>query len=223
LDEAAALELASLQEEVGEGPAAALAMRRTLLEKHTDSQPVRFALAYQLLQRGEAEGVPLMEAVLAAEPDAILPGAAALRDYYARQDDMPRARHWHEQHLERASLLQHARQERSRWLLADTIVPHGLGAEALAALLAQLRAIPQLRRAYLVRKVTRHFADVPMHVLGFQTSPWWALRSKATAAAVQEQILARAHFPGEAFVVNVEGRNREFAGKLRRVRGSRIL
>ena len=223
LDEAGALELAKLEEEVGAGPVAALDLCRTLVEKHPDSLPIRYALARQLLQRGDAAGVGPMESVLEQTPEAVLPGAQLLWDFYRRQNDADRASHWQQRYLEQAAVLQAARAERAKWLLSDTIAGHQLHAEELSALIAQLKAIPDLTRAYLVRKVTRHFRDTPMYLLGFKSGRWWRLHDAAKVHALTQRIRQEVRFPGDTLIINIEGANSRFAGKIREVTDSRIL
>ena len=58
LDEQTALELADLEEDVGEGPAAALAMRRRLVQQYPDSLPARLSLARQLRLTGGTGALP---------------------------------------------------------------------------------------------------------------------------------------------------------------------
>jgi Zn-dependent protease with chaperone function len=106
LDEQKALELADLEEDVGEGPAAALIMRRALVTKYPESLPARFSLARQLVRAGNPEGVAPMESIIEKEPNAVLAGAELLRDYYWRRNDLTLARQWQQRFLERASELQ---------------------------------------------------------------------------------------------------------------------
>jgi Zn-dependent protease with chaperone function len=223
LDEPAAIELVNLEEEVGEGSAAALAMRRALMEKYPNSQPLRFALARQLLQAGDSEGVAAMESVMAAEPEAVLLGTQILRDFYARQNQMPIATRWHQKYLERANLVQTGQRERSRWLLSDAVVPHGLASEDLARLVAQLKVITELKRTYLARKLTRHLPDKPLYVLGFRCTPWWKLDDRAKRNALTQQIRQKVKFPGDTLIIALEGPNAKFAAKIRRVKGARIV
>ena len=94
LDEQKALELADLEEDVGEGPIASLRMRRALVAKYPESRPACFSLARQLLQAGDADGVARMEAILDKEPGAFLAGAELLRDYYWRRKESELATQW---------------------------------------------------------------------------------------------------------------------------------
>ncbi|HEY2399717.1 MAG TPA: hypothetical protein VGI23_05140, partial [Steroidobacteraceae bacterium] len=94
LDESKALELADLEEDVGEGPVASLRMRRALVIKYPESGSARFSLARQLLRSGDSDGVPLMEALIEKETHAFLAGAELLRSYYERRHERDLAVHW---------------------------------------------------------------------------------------------------------------------------------
>src|SRR5262249_21279228 len=104
LDQAQSVELADLEEDVGAGPPAAFALRRSLLEKYPDSLPLRFAVVRQFLQAGNPAGVSPMETLIEIEPEAFVPGAVLLRDYYLRRNELQPARAWHARLLERANL-----------------------------------------------------------------------------------------------------------------------
>jgi Zn-dependent protease with chaperone function len=223
LEESRALELADLEEEVGEGPLAALAMRRSLVARFPSSLRLRFALARQLLQADDPEGIPQMEALLNRDPAAILPGAELLRDFHWRRGDMALSARWHETLCERAAEEQAAQRERERIHLADTFVGHRLSEEARTALLAQLKLIPELRRVYLVRKLTRHAETAPLLVLGFRTCSPWSFGNTARTNATLQQIRQEIVFPAETLIVGLDGGNSAMESRLRRVRGSRLL
>lgn len=115
LDEAKALELADLEEDVGEGAVASLRMRRALVAKYPDSPPARFSLARQLLASGNADGAPLMEALIESESHAFLAGAELLRDYFWRRNERDLALHWQRKLMDRANELQ-ATPRKPHWL-----------------------------------------------------------------------------------------------------------
>ena len=102
LDEHKALELADLEEDVGEGPVASLRMRRALVAKYPESLPARFTLARQLLRAGDSDGVAPMEALIEKEPNAFLAGAELLRDYYWRRNEKELATQWQQRCSARA-------------------------------------------------------------------------------------------------------------------------
>jgi len=94
LDESKALELADLEEDVGEGPVASLRMRRALVAKYPESASARFSLARQLLRSGNADGVSLMEMLIEQETHAFKAGAELLRSYYERRHEHDLVAHW---------------------------------------------------------------------------------------------------------------------------------
>jgi len=105
LDERKALELADLEEDVGEGSVASLRMRRALVAKYPESAPARFSLARQLLRAVDVDGVALMEALIEKEPNAFLAGAQLLQDYYWRRNERDLALQWQRRFMERANEL----------------------------------------------------------------------------------------------------------------------
>jgi hypothetical protein len=120
-------------------------------------------------------------------------------------------------------LLAAARAERNSLSLTDKLIPHGLDAGATEDLRAQLMQVGGVTRAYLARKRVEHFQEIPVYVLGYAASPWWSWRTAARALEVQKRILADVSFPGESFVVGIEGANRRLGRRLRFMRGARIL
>jgi Zn-dependent protease with chaperone function len=223
LDVSSSVQLAGLEEELGNGPAAALAMLRELAQKHPGSLAVRFSIAGQLLRSCDAEGVEAMESVIREDVDALVPGAQLLRDYYVDHGDLARAIEWHQRYIERASEIEAAQQERNTLDLSDVLVGHQLSSEQLTKLITQLRQIPQLTGVYLVRKRTQHAAEVPLYVLAFKVQKWWSLRDAALTQAVQQRIKQEVLFPGETLIVSIEGRNSRFSQKFRRVKDARII
>jgi Zn-dependent protease with chaperone function len=223
LNEHEALELASLEESVGAGAAAALAMRRALAQRFPGSLPARFALAHQLLQADDAEGIAPMESVIAASAEARVPGAQLLRDFYRRRNSPDLAQLWEEKRQASAAAWEAARRERQQLRSSDTLAGHRLAAAELARVVQQLESIPGITRAYLVRKLTEHLPERPMLVLGFKCTRWWMLRNRATAHALLHRIRQEVRFPGDALIVDLEGTRSRLAARVRRVKGSRVL
>jgi hypothetical protein len=157
------------------------------------------------------------------DEENILPGCEALRDYCWRMKREQEAHAWHKKLVERVELLDAARKERAELSSRDALVEHGLPEETVARLREQLQKIPGLRKAYLVRKRIAHLQHHPLYVLGHVVTPWWKPHRKKLAATVQQAILEKVGFPGEALILNVEGENARFGRKLRRVTHSRII
>jgi hypothetical protein len=219
------LEHANLVERAGEGAEAALKLRRGAFARFPDAVQVRCALGSQLLRAGDAEGVALIEPLVEQQQH---PGDAAafsemLRDYYWTKGEKQLARQWHERFEVHGLRLQEARRERDVLHTSDAYLPHQLPPAELEKLVAALRAIPAIRRAYLVRKQTVHFADLPFYAFGYSCSRWFEPGSKQRTAATLQQIQEKVLFPGETLIISIEGGNKEFSTVMHRVEGARLV
>jgi Zn-dependent protease with chaperone function len=218
-----ALERAGLQEEIGDGAVAALAERRSIVERFPDSLVARFALGRQLLTSDQAEGIGLMESVMAKEGEAEQPGAELLRDYYWRRGEKETARRWHERAAKAEQEQSEAVRERKDVRSTDSLLPHGLEAEELSALVAQLKAVEGLRSAWLVRKAVRYFPDRPVFLLSYTCTSVFALQSDAKTKGIQRKLTNEVSFPGQTFVVCAEGKMKSFRPSVGKVPGAKIV
>ncbi|PKM46566.1 MAG: hypothetical protein CVV05_02500 [Gammaproteobacteria bacterium HGW-Gammaproteobacteria-1] len=216
-----AYDRAMLTERYGAGADAALPLFEALQQRAPDDAVVSYALGVRWLGRDDERGAALVQFAMEQDADAIVPGAEALRDYHWRSGREEEAQRWHTQMVERAESDRLAAQERSQILLKDKYERHGLGEEELAALQAQLKTVPGLRKVYFVRKRVQHYPERAFYVLGFTVG--FTLRVKRRRAEVQRHILNEIEFPGETMVLSVEGGNYRFGRKFRWMRGSRIL
>jgi Zn-dependent protease with chaperone function len=223
LSEAKALELADLEEAVGEGADAALALRRALLARSPGSSRAKFDLSRQLLLADDADGVALMEEAIAQDEDALVAGGVLLRDYFWRRGEKTLAGYWHGRSEERAGILRNARAERARVTTADAWVSHGLEPEILRRLTARLREIGTLRRVYLVRKQLRYLPEHPLYIVAFRVAPWYRTRNAALSAAVMQELRERVDWPGHTLILSVEVQPRAIRAKVRRVSQARII
>jgi Zn-dependent protease with chaperone function len=222
LGEPESLEQARLEESIGAGPDQALALRRLLHTRFPQSPAVQFALGGQLLARNDAEGAALVEAVVAAEPEAILAGSEMLRDFYWRRRDKDTADAWHARVVERTAQIRGAAAERDSVRRSDQFLMHGRSDAELQSLTATLAMIPQLRKVYLVRKAVRFNPQQPLFVLSFRVTPWYRWKDKAVAAAAMQALRRGVGLPGTTLILNVEGSNHNFEPKFRRIRGSLV-
>lgn len=217
------MERARLTADVGAGDDAALEQYRAIQGACPDHGIVSFVLGLRLLARDDAEGVPLVEAAMAADDSATAVACQALRDYHWRAGHQDEAHAWHRKLVARQELEDAARAERAVLLVQDTMEPHGLSAEALAALRQSVAAVSGVRQAYFVRKRVRSLPEQPCYVLGFSCTPWWRWPSNRRRAETQQRLFDSVAFPGETFILGIDGDNRRFRRKLRRIPGSPLL
>lgn len=218
-----AYDRAVLTESMGNDGELAIAQLRTLHERAPDNAFICFGLGARLLAHDDEKGGALVEHAMRLDEDAILRGCEVLRDYHWRNDRKDQADIWHQRLVERAQLQQSAEWERKRVLLSDELQRPELSEELVAALREKLRAIPNLRKAYFMKKQVRYLAHRPFYVLGYSATRFFRWHSEKRALDVARRIRQTIEFPGETIVVNVDGKNYRFGRKFRRMRWSRIV
>ena len=215
-------ELATLEERYGEGADHALTMRRAACERYPDDVPLRFDLAHQLLERKDADGVPLMESAIAGDSEALQYGAEMLRDYYWRLGNEQAARQWQAKINEALGIQEKSRKERSQVLTTDSFKPHGLGADAVELLAQKLRELKGVGKAYLVQKAVVHFPETPMYVLGIKKK-WLSFSGEKGAASLVRTVVDLPEVPGGTIAISLDINDRRFRRLLKRVPDSRIV
>jgi Zn-dependent protease with chaperone function len=223
MTDAERMQRAILTGEVGAGVEQALEQFHALHDEFPEDAAICYGLGSRLLATGQDAGVALIERAIERDENAQLPGAELLRDHFARRGQADAARQWHERALQRARLLHAAQVERSGIFTNDKFEPHGLNAAQVEALQAKLRAIPDVRRAYLLRKVVQHLPDRPLLVLAFTTKPLWRLHRPVRSAGVQEEIVRTVPFPGEGLITCVETQGSGLGRKWWAQKGARII
>jgi len=219
-----AFDRAKLTSAVGEDDESALNQLRALRERAPDNPIVLFSLGTSLLVRDDDSGIAFIEQAMQLDECTAAPAACqALRDYAWRRGREEEARAWHERFVEASLVKQQADQERNQVLLKDVFDRHGLAEETVAQLQAQLKAIPDLRKAYLVKKRVKTFPHRPCFVLGYTVSGFLEWPTPQRAAAVLRRIQQLTIFPSETLIINVEGDNARFGRKFRRMKGARIV
>jgi Zn-dependent protease with chaperone function len=218
-----AYDRALLTESYGDnGAVVALEQLHALHVRAPDDPVVLYTLGVRLLGRDDEAGRALVERAMQRDESEIVRCCEALRDYCWRKGQKDEAHEWHRRLVERSQLEQAAAKERDEVRLTDKFERHDLGAEALAQMQSQLKAIPGLRKAYFVKKRVQHMPSRPCYVFGYAVGSPLRWRTKRRAADVLRRIQETVSFPGETLVISVEGQNYRFGWKFRWMRGSRI-
>ena len=105
------------------------------------------------------------------------------------------------------------RDERGTLRARDTLLPHGLGADAVATLRDALRSLG-VRKAWLAQKKLALSAERPIYVLGYSILKRFQSYDAQRTRDVQRRILEDAALPGETFVFCVDGPNAPFGRRL---------
>lgn len=179
------------------GSEAAFPLYRALLDENPDHLSAAFAIGRILLGRGDDSGIALVERAMERDESAVLPGCGVVYEFLAREGRLEEADRYRERGAQRASMLDEAGREREYLTSRDSYLPADLPAEAVRSIVAQLDAIEGVKRAYLVRKVVRHFADeAPLHVLAVVPAPVrLSLNPGQAERKAAEAIVARLELP----------------------------
>jgi len=216
-----AYDRALLTDSPGGNAAGAIEQLRALHARLPRDAVVMLSLGELLLARDDDAGRAHVESSMQLDDRGIAKGCELLRDYCWRKGLQDEARAWHQRMAERLELEQAAAKERAIVRTSDRFERHGLDAETLGRLQAQLRSIPQLKKAYFVRKQVKLLPERASYVLAYTVRAYWHTRKRS--AEVLAQIQQQAQFPGETMILSAEGGNYRFGRKFRWMRGSRIV
>jgi hypothetical protein len=213
-------QLASWTEDL-QGADVALPMYEAIMAADPDLVPARYAVGRIRLHRGDESGLALIDQAMDRDADAILPGCELAIAFLESQGRSEAADRYRERGNVRHQLLVAAHEERDNIGVKDSYLPSDLAPELRAPLLDQLVRFPEVRRAFLVRKAVKHFAETPMHVLLVQLgwSAWSYKSGKAQGEAVQ-RVAQGIEPPDGVHVFVVTDRHRELVNAIKRVRGS---
>jgi hypothetical protein len=218
LTEAEAVERAVLTENL-ENAEAAVPLFREVLDRNPAHPEAAFHLGRLLLDRGDASGALWLESVLAHQ-ELGFPASFLLADFWEKHGEPDRARALREKGQQALAGLQAAQEERDKLNKSDKMIPHGLSAEAVAALVAQLRRHKEVKGAYLVRKELQRFAEHPLYVLVVKL-PWH--KGEKHHRQVQARLVQETEFPGETFVVSLALLPSAMRTRIKAVPGAKIL
>lgn len=201
-------------------PQVAFSMYERLLTREPAHLSARFALGRMLLARDDERGIEYLLDVCRKDQSATQAACDLIIGFLRRNGRDEEARTYIDRYVEAADIEEAARKERAQVRSTDKFLPHGLEPDAVQKLVAQLENHP-IRRAYLVRKSTKHFPEEPLYVLGLQQSRKFFSSPKLGALA--EVLSSEITFPGETIIIEVDGENKVFRRPIKKVPGALIL
>lgn len=212
---------AELTEELGDETGAreqleALALRAP---EHAGTQ---FALGRLRLANDDESGITLLNHAMRLDPGSEQAACMLIVEYLQRHGRNEEARA-HIDHLHDAGARdQAASKERGEVRPADKLLPHGLDARQIDDLTRQLQSFPDLRRAYLARKQTVHYQDIPLYILAFERRTRFWLQRDSAMQTLAERLGREVTYPGETIIICIDGENKVFRKKFRAVTGAEI-
>jgi Zn-dependent protease with chaperone function len=202
----------------------ALQLLEALAPRAQEHAGTLFALGRLRLDRNDDSGIELLRRASQLDPLSTQLAGALIVDYLRRHGRNEEARPYIDDLAAASQRDELARRERSQLLSADKLLAHELAPESLQSLAGQLANYPEIRFAYLVRKTTRHYPEIPMYILGVQRrTAWWKLESTSAAQRLITRLCEELTFPGETLVVCIDGNNKSFRSKFKKVADSLIF
>ena len=186
-----------------------------ILAERPDHLPARFRRGALLLERGDDAGIADLEAVMAADRDAILPGCEAALQYYEERDSAL-AERYRQRWLKHRSKLDEISTEKQHLSADAKLSPVDLEAGTVARIVALLREHgPEIKRAYLARRALDEELGVYDYILTLETGYF---TGASTIAAVIDRVAAPA-YPVAMMIFHLERRERgRFHRRMRDVR-----
>ncbi len=221
LDAEESFEQALLTESLA-GEAAALPLYRAVLAIEPRHAGASFQLGRILLEREDPEGVRWMEAAMQGDAGFNLAGSQILAVFWKSRGEAERARAHREKAEQEMLSFQQAQQERAIFRPTDPVVEHGLPAEAVSDLAAQLRQLPRVKAAYLARKEILRSAEPPLFVLAVVYNRQ-SFRSPSYFAGMNKMVVEQLQLPGETFVVSFALLPSKTRRRIRQLAGSQVL
>jgi Zn-dependent protease with chaperone function len=144
----------------------AILLLHSVLEMQPDHASANYILGQILIQQDDEAGIQYLETTMAKDPSTVIEGCQLIYSFLQKQGREEDAANYRQRAEKHYDLLLLARQERSGVWEKDRFERHGLSAEAEAQIRQQLAHYPEVKEAYLLRKVVQYFPEQPFYVLG---------------------------------------------------------
>jgi hypothetical protein len=133
------LSLAGLTEEIY-GADRALPLYQSLVDSD-QTMHACFSFGRLLLKKKDLSGQAYIERVMEKMPSSRFDGCSAIADYYYSIGDTESARLWYNKTQDESDIAAIASQERSQFLINDTLLPHGLTSSRVNAVISHLASL----------------------------------------------------------------------------------
>jgi Zn-dependent protease with chaperone function/predicted DNA-binding protein len=202
---------------------AALPSIEAILRDHPEHARAHFALGAILLEQKNPAGVEHLEKAMQLDPTAIGHASTILSGFYFNQGNKELA----EEFSKRAAAQfekERKQQERAMSFSADDhLMPHGLAAELVSQLQAQLKKVHGLNEAYLVRKAIED-SEMSLYVLAASAGFTWKNgESGKHVDALFRQLLEIRDLPAPLVFLSLDGEHGYLIDKLKGIPGAQLF
>jgi hypothetical protein len=209
------------------GGSEALPLYQELLGREPGHLGARFAVGRLLASRNAPEGLSHLDVAIATHRNAVIPACQHAYAFLRREGRDEEADRYARRAREHQAILEQARAERETLRLDGRYEGHGLAREEVDPLVASLRELREVERAWLVRRRVEHFPESPLFALGVRRRPRGLLERlssgerKKRDLGLQER-LRRLPLPGECFILVLNHRGRKERALFEGVAGAEL-
>ncbi|MGO8671067.1 MAG: M48 family metallopeptidase [Capsulimonadaceae bacterium] len=202
---------------------AAVDVLKCILAEAPSEPRANYALGQILLKKDDPHGIDNMERAMAVAPDCTIPACEAVYFFLKRTGQFSAAVEYRRRSDSCHEMLLEAQEERSTVSASDGFALSDLSLEHIQPLRERLARYPEVRSAYLVRKVCRVLPEKPFYILGIvPRSTILQPKRFAEQQDIAEDLAVSLTLPGEARLVLLAGRYYRLRKVLARLPGSLI-
>lgn len=201
----------------------ALPLLQQVLVLLPDHAAANYTIGATLLTHGDEAGIKHLEVAMEKDVTAVPEGCRLIYDFLVARERGEEAEKYRQCVVNYYNELELAKREREKITIMDDFEPHGLTAEELQALQAQLARFPLLRSAYFVRKVCKHLPDEPGYVLGVTSKRvLFGLQLDGRDKKLVDALATSVKFPGYTFIIALEHKHKPQLTVFRRVESAEV-
>ncbi len=185
------------------GVDAARPLYEHLVTRAPDHAGARFALGRLRLQASEETGLGELDAAMALDADAIIPGCRLAYRFLSERGRADEASAYEARFDAHQELRQAIAEERDAVGPVSELIPHGLPDEAFESLRDQMEQYPQVNAVYVRRKPLQHEPDnlLVLLVVTFRQRAFSKDKLQSDHSALQAHLADRLKLPWDFFLV----------------------
>jgi len=188
---------------------------------HPDHAAGLFIEGCHRLDRDDATGLPLLEAAMKLDPDAIKPGCLRAHAWLLKLGDKQGAEA-HAQRWRDRDAWETLRDKQVRTIAPDhALAPHGLDSDTLAKVRANLTParMKHVAAVHLARRVIPADPSAVVLMMGVKLT-WWGRQRKLQGEVVKR--IAAAEYPVPMTVISLGGAYKAFEPRFQALTGARL-
>ena len=199
------------------GEAAVLPLLQEILNSNIHHPAANYLLGQILLKRQDASGIEYIEKAIAQDQNILIEGCQKIYGFLLEQGKYEQAALYQKRAEEHYALLLEVQDERSYLRAKDELIPHNLPIAEIKNICQQLSGYPEVKAAYLVQKVVKHFPEQPLYILGVMRKVgfWGEVDSEGKNSQLLTRLLDKIDV-GEGFII-ILNNNPYMEKKIRKV------